>query len=88
MPPRERQHEGLGGDWGILLRLDWEPLQGAWVDHRSGQTRMPPQERRHEEVFGLGDSFTRSGVDGTPPCGGAGEGGWGLFFVLGDSFTL
>ena len=26
----------------------------------SGQTRMPPrQERRHEEVFGLGDCFTR-----------------------------
>ena len=41
--PLERQHERLGGDWGILLRLDWEPLQGAWVDHRSGQTRMPPQ---------------------------------------------
>ena len=48
---------GVRGDWGILLRLDWEPLRERTLDHRSGQTRMPPQERRHEEVFGLGDSF-------------------------------
>ena len=52
---------GVRGDWGILLRLDWEPLRERTLDHRSGQTRMPPQERRHEEVFGLGDSFTCSG---------------------------
>ena len=37
--------------WGILLRLDWEPLREPALDHGSGQTRMPPQERRHEEVF-------------------------------------
>ena len=48
---------GVRGDWGILLRLDWEPLRERTLDHGSGQTRMPPQERRHEEVFGLGDSF-------------------------------
>ena len=53
---------GVRGDWGILLRLDWEPLRERTLDHRSGQTRMPPQERRHEEVFGLGDCFTRTGV--------------------------
>ena len=43
--------------WGILLRLDWEPLREPALDHGSGQTRMPPQERRHEEVFVWGDSF-------------------------------
>ena len=88
--PRERRHEEVLV-WGILLRLDWEPLRGhglttgvvrhacrlrrdgtrrflfggffcGWTGsrcgsmcfaHRSGQTRMPPQERRHEEVFGF-----------------------------------
>ena len=34
---------GVRGDWGILLRLDWEPLRGRGLDHGSGQTRMPPQ---------------------------------------------
>ena len=57
MPPRERRHEGGGLFGGILLRLDWEPLRGRGLDHGSGQTRMPPQERRHEDVFDLGDSF-------------------------------
>ena len=74
MPPVDRQHEGFGflrrregaGNFGmtmggILLRLDWEPLRERELDHGSGQTRMPPQERRHEEVFVLGDSFTRTG---------------------------
>ena len=29
MPPRERQHEGFWFlVWGIILRLDWEPLRG------------------------------------------------------------
>ena len=42
---------------GILLRLDWEPLRGRGLDHGSGQTRMPPQERRHEDVFDLGGFF-------------------------------
>ena len=37
---------------------------------------MPPQERRHEEVFGLGDSFTCSGA----AARGGGLGG--LFAVL------
>ena len=84
--------------WGILLRLDWEPLRereceaelrgthsqaelgndiglmgalllfvlrvvaGACVGRGSGQPRMPPQERQHEGLGGLGNSFTRSGV--------------------------
>ena len=34
------------------MRLDWEPLREPALDHGSGQTRMPPQERRHE---GLGE---------------------------------
>ena len=34
---------GVRGDWGILLRLDWEPLRERTLDHGSGQTRMPPQ---------------------------------------------
>ena len=61
MPPRERQHEGLGGIGGFSFAVGLGAVAGACVDHRSGQTRMPPQERRHEEVFGLGDSFTCSG---------------------------
>ena len=56
---------GVRGDWGILLRLDWEPLRERTLDHGSGQTRMPPQERRHEEVFGLGGLFHTHGSDGT-----------------------
>ena len=44
MPPRERQHEGFWFFvWGIILRLDWEPLRERTLDHGSGQTRMPPQ---------------------------------------------
>ena len=31
----------------------------------SGQPRMPPRERQHEGLGGLGDSFTRTEVDGT-----------------------
>ena len=57
MPPRERQHEGLGG-LGDSFAVGLGAVAGACVDHGSGQARMPPQERRHEEVFGLGDSFT------------------------------
>ena len=44
-------------------------------------------------IFCFGDSFTRPGVDGTPPCGGAGEGGVFVFslevapVLEGDSFT-
>ena len=52
------RHRGGGALLPFVLRV----VAGAWVDHRSGQTRMPPQERRHEEVFGLGDSFTRPGA--------------------------
>ena len=44
----------MGGD---SFAVGLGAVAGACVDHRSGQTRMPPQERRHEEVFGLGDSF-------------------------------
>ena len=52
MPPQERRHEeALIFVWGILLRLDWEPLRGTCVGRGSGQTRMPPRERQHEEVF-------------------------------------
>ena len=43
MPPRERQHEGLGGDLGDSFAVGLGAVAGAWVDHRSGQTRMPPQ---------------------------------------------
>ena len=42
MPPRERQHEGLGG-LGDSFAVGLGAVAGAWVDHRSGQTRMPPQ---------------------------------------------
>ena len=85
MPPRERQHEGLGGDWGILShvleRCDeyyalfvflvlWGALlpfvlrvvAGACVGRGSGQPRMPPRERQHEGLGGLGDCFTCSGA--------------------------
>ena len=32
-------------------------VAGACVDHRSGQTRMPPQERQHEGLGGIGGFF-------------------------------
>ena len=32
-------------------------VAGVCVGRRSGQPRMPPRERQHEEVFVLGDSF-------------------------------
>ena len=72
MPPRERQHEGLGGDWGILsharslgttqttqrggalLPFVLRVVAGACVGRRSGQPRMPPQERQHEGFWFLG----------------------------------
>ena len=73
------------GDWGILLRLEGRGAVGSLLrghvltsrgvrgigGRMTGQARMPPQERRHEEVFGLGDSFTRgSGARGVRGIGG------------------
>ena len=56
MPPRERQHEGLGGDWGILLRLDWEPLRGHGLT--TGVVRHACRHRvTARGVFGLGGLF-------------------------------
>ena len=66
--------------WGALLPFVLRVVAGACVGRWTGQPRMPPQERQHEGLGGLGDCFTRSGVDGTPPCGGAGE--EGLVFVF------
>ena len=53
---------GVRGGLGDSFAVGLGAVAGAWVDHGSGQARMPPQERRHEEVFGLGDSFTCSGA--------------------------
>ena len=38
-------------DGGDSFAVGLGAVAGACVDHGSGQARMPPQERRHEEVF-------------------------------------
>ena len=43
--------------WGALLPFVLRVVAGACVGRRSGQPRMPPQERQHEGLGGLGDSF-------------------------------
>ena len=105
MPPRERQHEGLGGIggffcgwtgsrcgsgrlttgvvrhacrlrrdgtrrflvWGILLRLDWEPLQEPALDHGSGQTRNLSSASERRQMFGVGGGMrSRASRDAFP----------------------
>ena len=72
-------------------------VAGAWVDHRSGQTRMPPRERQHEEVFVLGDSFAVGLRAVAGACVGRGSGQTRMppqerrheeVFGLGDSFAV
>ena len=48
--------------WGALLLFVLRVVAGACVGRWTGQPRMPPQERQHEGLGGLGDCFTRSGV--------------------------
>ena len=77
MPPQERRHEevfGLGdsftrpelgndiGLMGALLPFVLRVVAGACVGRWTGQPRMPPRERQHEGLGGLGDSFTCSGA--------------------------
>ena len=51
---------GVRGDWGILLRLDWEPLRGHGLT--TGVVRHACRHRvTARGVFGLGDSFTQIG---------------------------
>ena len=57
--------------WGILLRLDWEPLRehvlaGGPASHAC---RRGSGSTRGFNFFVLGGSFTRSGVDGTRGLG-------------------
>ena len=52
------RHRGGGALLPFVLRV----VAGACVGRGTGQTRMPPQERLHEELGGLGDCFTCSGV--------------------------
>ena len=84
----------MGDSFAVGLRA----VAGAWVDHRSGQTRMPPQERRHEGVFGLGDSFA-VGLGAVAGCGRLTTGvvrhacrlrrdGTRRFLVWGDYFAV
>ena len=71
--------------WGALLPFVLRVVAGACVGRWTGQPRMPPRERQHEGfwffVWGIvshaqewscGAAPPQS--DGTPPCGGAGEG--------------
>ena len=59
-----------GGVWGDYFAVLWRTLSpfvlrvvaGACVGRGSGQPRMPPQERQHEGLGGLGDCFTHSGA--------------------------
>ena len=61
MPPRERQHEGLGGIGGLFCGLEWSNCTGKGLDLRSSQTRIPPHLGDGTSgVFGLGDCFTCS----------------------------
>ena len=48
--------------WGALLLFVLRVVAGACVGRWTGQPRMPPQERLHEGLGGLGDCFTRSGA--------------------------
>ena len=85
---RERQHEGLGGLGDSFTRSG---VVRHACRHRvtaprpaAGQARRflfwgilsHAQERRHEEVFGLGDSFTCSGA------AARGEVVWGDYFAV------
>ena len=71
VPPQERWHEGGFLVWGILLRLDWEPLRGHVLaaGAASHACRRGSGSTRGFNFFVLGDSFTRSGVDGTRGLG-------------------
>ena len=63
------------------MRLDWGAVAGACVDHRSGQTRMPPQERRHEGLERLGVLIRCAGRALERPFGAVND-------VGGDSFAV
>ena len=67
---QERRHEEVLV-WGILLRLDWEPLRehvlaGGPASHAC---RRGSGSTRGFNFFVLGGAFTRSGVDGTRGLG-------------------
>ena len=42
---------GVWGGLGDSFAVGLGAVAGACVDHGSGQARMPPQERRHEDSF-------------------------------------
>ena len=69
MPPQSGGTRGCFGGGGALLPFVLRVVAGACVGRWTGQARMPPRERQHEGLGGLGDSFTRSGVDGTRGLG-------------------
>ena len=48
--------------WRALLLFVLRAVAGACVGRRTGQPRMPPQERLHEGLGGLGDCSTCPGV--------------------------
>ena len=59
VPPQERTARGgfcFGGR--ALLPFVLRVVAGACVGRWTGQPRMPPQERLHEGLGGLGDCFT------------------------------
>ena len=82
--------------WGALLPFVLRVVAGACVGRGSGQPRMPPRERQHEGLGGIGGFFCGWTEGG---CGGEGL-TTGVVrhacrhrvtargvFVLGDSFT-
>ena len=111
MPPQERRHEevfGLGdsftrpelgndiGLMGALLPFVLKVVAGACVGRGSGQPRMPPRERQHEGLGGIGGFFhtLRSGHAAPYHHGSGWHEGVGFCFSLavapvseGDSFT-
>ena len=69
--------------WGDYFAFGLRAVAGAWVGRWTGQPRMPPQERRHEGLGGLGGFFHTPWSNATPPCGGAGEdeGAWAFSHI-------
>ena len=71
-----------GSGWHERVRGGgFNPLRGATTGVVMRRRATSGEMARGALIFCFGDSFTRPGVDGTPPCGGAGEEGWFLFFL-------
>ena len=95
VPPQERTARGglVFLFWRTLLPFVLRAVAGACVGRRSGQPRMPPRERQHEELGGLGDLIRCAGrpqewsFGAVPPQERTARGGL-VFFVLADAVAV